>query len=55
MDEAQYPIKNKTLRHHAVKNDLCPECGAELDTGWECLRCGFDARPIVHGEGVTNG
>ena len=23
--------------------DICPRCGGPLDTGWECLRCGYDA------------
>jgi hypothetical protein len=26
-----------------VAMDLCPKCGGELDTGWECNSCGFDA------------
>lgn len=28
---------------------LCrnPECGGELDTGWECNSCGFDAFSLV--------
>ena len=32
-----------------VLNDHCPAvgCGGELDTGWECNKCGFDAMPIV--------
>ena len=30
-----------------VANDECPECGGELDTGYECNDCGFDARPEV--------
>jgi hypothetical protein len=24
--------------------DRCPQCGGELDTGWECNDCGYDAR-----------
>jgi tRNA(Ile2) C34 agmatinyltransferase TiaS len=27
--------------------DMCPKCGGELDTGWECNRCGYDAMPHV--------
>jgi len=31
----------------AVNRDECPKCGGELDTGWECNDCGFDAKPIL--------
>lgn len=27
----------------AVDGDRCPHCDGELDTGWECLNCGYDA------------
>jgi RecJ-like exonuclease len=30
-----------------VGEDVCPKCLGELDTGWECNSCGYDARPIV--------
>ena len=30
-----------------VAMDLCPKCGGELDMGWECNSCGFDAMPLV--------
>lgn len=30
-----------------VAQDLCPKCGGELDTGWECNDCGFDAIGFV--------
>ena len=28
-----------------IDNDLCPvvDCEGQLDTGWECNDCGFDA------------
>lgn len=26
----------------AVNDDRCPDCGADLDTGWECNGCGKD-------------
>ena len=35
------PIKRK------VSKDICPKCGGELDTGWECNDCGFDAYAIL--------
>jgi hypothetical protein len=30
-------------------NERCPhsECRGDLDTGWECNRCGYDAKWIV--------
>lgn len=31
------PVKRK------VAKDICPKCGGELDTGWECNDCGYDA------------
>jgi len=38
-----FPIKNLTLRKQAAKEDLCPQCGGELDTGMECNKCHYDA------------
>lgn len=41
----------KIVTHPAVqakvKEDRCPKCDGELDTGWECSSCGFDALPLV--------
>jgi len=31
-----------------AKQDICPKCGGELDTGWECNKCGFDAMVLVN-------
>jgi tRNA(Ile2) C34 agmatinyltransferase TiaS len=42
-------IVNPTLRRHAAKNDVCPECGGALDTGWECNDCGYDAQHLIEG------
>lgn len=39
-----FPIQSKPLRRSYARQDLCPECGGELDTGWECNDCGYDAR-----------
>lgn len=36
---------NPTVRKHEAKSDRCPECGGQLDTGYECLHCGYDALP----------
>lgn len=30
-----------------VAQDICPRCRGELDTGWECLKCGYDAKWII--------
>ena len=30
-----------------VARDICPKCGGELDTGWECNNCGADCRPLI--------
>lgn len=26
-----------------VSRDICPRCRGPLDTGFECLKCGYDA------------
>ena len=43
----RFPVRGSVLRRHMAKSDICPECGGELDTGWECNACGFDAAPLV--------
>jgi hypothetical protein len=30
-----------------VNDDICPRCRGELDTGFECLVCGYDAMWIA--------
>ena len=30
-----------------ISEDRCPMCLGELDTGWECNSCGYDAKPWV--------
>lgn len=30
-----------------VAKDKCPRCRGQLDTGWECNDCGYDAMPIA--------
>jgi hypothetical protein len=39
-----WPVSNKSIRLELLKQDTCPECGSELDTGWECNGCQFDGR-----------
>lgn len=29
-----------------IKEDMCPICLGELDTGWECNKCGYDAMSV---------
>lgn len=41
----QFPAKTRPVRLELIKEDVCPECGGSLDTGWECNDCDFDARP----------
>lgn len=44
-----FPIKSPALRSHVIRfGDQCPECGGDIDTGWECNNCGFDARDIAY-------
>jgi tRNA(Ile2) C34 agmatinyltransferase TiaS len=42
--ETEFPIKNPAVRRLFARDDKCPECGGELDTGWECTDCEYDAR-----------
>ena len=30
-----------------VNEDRCPMCLGQLDTGWECNECGYDAKPWI--------
>ena len=30
-----------------IEQDKCPMCLGELDTGWECNECNYDAHPIA--------
>ena len=50
-EKLNYPVKTKFIRWVLVNNfELCPDCGNQLDSGWECTKyreCGFDAQPLV--------
>lgn len=37
-----FPVQSKAVRVQMIKEDRCPQCGGELDTGWECNDCDFD-------------
>jgi len=39
-----FPIADPDLRAEWVRNDKCPDCGSDLDTGGECTSCEFDNR-----------
>ena len=43
-DNATYPLRYPGIRRACAHDDRCPECGGELDTGWECNSCGYDAK-----------
>jgi len=43
----ELPAKSLAVRKDLAMQDICPECGGSLDTGWECNSCNFDARPLV--------
>jgi hypothetical protein len=30
-----------------LSRDLCPMCMGNLDTGYECNSCGYDAMPLI--------
>ena len=38
---------SEPLDRELTKEDTCPRCLGELDTGWECNDCGYDAMPHV--------
>ncbi len=42
MTESREVRDDGQWRRWCITQDLCPECGGNLDTGWECTRCGFD-------------
>lgn len=35
--------RKRPVVRDCVDGDKCPKCGGELDTGWECNDCGYDA------------
>jgi len=36
-----------------ISEDHCPVCLGELDTGWECNECGYDAKPLADQFGIS--
>lgn len=55
MDKAMNP---KSLPIHImsalISADRCPNCLGELDTGYECNSCGFDAAPWLKASTAIN-
>jgi hypothetical protein len=49
------PNAAKDQRLAKIAEDICPECGGELDTGWECNKCGFDAKPEYQASSLWKG
>lgn len=44
IDKRWFPITRAVLRRALAREDICPQCGGALDTGFECNDCGYDAR-----------
>lgn len=38
----KFPVKSSAVRSELIREDKCPDCGGDLDTGWECNSCGAD-------------
>jgi|HubBroStandDraft_1064217.scaffolds.fasta_scaffold353041_3 hypothetical protein len=38
-------MADESFEQKCTAVDMCPKCGGELDTGWECNKCGYDAMP----------
>jgi tRNA(Ile2) C34 agmatinyltransferase TiaS len=44
-----FPIQSPALRRFCVReSERCPDCGGDLDTGWECNDCRKDWRDIAY-------
>jgi tRNA(Ile2) C34 agmatinyltransferase TiaS len=47
-DSTLFPLPlSREQATELARRDICPRCRGELDTGWECNDCGYDARPLV--------
>ncbi len=39
-----YPVRSRSVRRELVRRyEKCPDCGRDLDTGFECLECDYQA------------
>ncbi len=43
-------MEPEKLSEALAQDDHCPKCLGELDTGWECNDCGYDAREEAYPE-----
>lgn len=49
-------MKTDTIDHAFCLDDIrCVKCNSELDTGFECLKCGFDMQPYVERMPTSSG
>ena len=46
-DSGRFPVNHRELQEAYVADDICPDCGGELDTGWECNDCKSDQGSLV--------
>jgi len=54
-ERLKYPIDDPFYRVRIVNEaNKCPECAEDLDTGWECSECGYDARSIAYPQGRSD-
>jgi hypothetical protein len=44
MSRPGFPAHRIVLRRSLARRDICPECGGELDAGYECNDCDYDAK-----------
>lgn len=44
----KFPATHPIIRRELARDDICPECGGDLDTGWECNSCRYDARDLAY-------
>jgi hypothetical protein len=40
-------VKDNPITRAMVEDDVCPRCLGELDTGWECNDCCYDAEHLA--------
>lgn len=48
-ERLKYPVEDPYYIAKVVRANKCPQCGTDLDTGWECTNyrdCGYDAISI---------
>lgn len=41
------PVPDTDLTTVLILDNVCPRCLGELDTGWECNDCDYDARQNI--------